>query len=136
MSSVDTFDTIEQHLRTNWTTTPLVFENEDYELPSNPSHFVFVEIVGHVFDQASIGADPRDGNLWREEGELLLHAMTRVNIGSRLSRLYAGQLLDLFKGQDIGPVTFRSGSLGNGDPGIKKANYWAFTATIDWQRDE
>ncbi|RLP22265.1 hypothetical protein [Mesorhizobium sp. YM1C-6-2] len=136
MSSAATFDTIEQYLRAQWTTTPLVFENEPYELPGNPAHFVFVEIFGDVFDQASIGADPREDNLWREAGQLYLHVMTQNDIGSRLARQYADQLVDLLKGQDIGAVTFFGASKGAGEPGMKKANYWAFTATIDWQRDE
>ncbi len=136
MSSLTAYDTIEQYLTAQWTTTPLLFENGDDHLPDDPAHFVFVEIFGDFYDQASIGAEPRTANLWREVGQLYLHVMTKNNIGTRLARQYAGQLVDLFIGLDIGTVTFREASIGAGDPGIKKGNYYAMTATINWQRDK
>ncbi|PWJ93526.1 hypothetical protein C8D77_101205 [Mesorhizobium loti] len=136
MSSLTTYDTIEQYLTAQWTTTPLIFENMPDDLPDDPAHFVFVEIFGDFFDQASIGAETRSANLWREVGQLYLNVMTRNNIGTRKARELAGQLIDLFRGMEIGTVIFREASLGAGEAGKYKANYYAMTATINWQRDE
>jgi hypothetical protein len=145
MSSLTTYDTVEQYLSAQWPgacsaasldVTPLVYENMPDELPDDPSHFVHVEIFGDFFDQASLGAEARDGNLWREIGQVYLHVMTRNGIGTRLARQYAGLLLDLFRGMEIGTVIFREASLGAGEAGKYKANYYAMTATINWQRDE
>ncbi|EHK56902.1 hypothetical protein [Allomesorhizobium alhagi] len=136
MSSPEAFETIEQRLRAQWTETPLVFENEDYPLPDVPAHFVYVEVYGDFFDQASIGAEPRTDNLWREVGQLYLHVMTPNGIGSGTARQLARQLVDLFRGEDIGSVTFREASIGAGEPGREFGNYYAMTATITWQRDE
>jgi hypothetical protein len=75
MSSLVTYDTIEQYLPGQWAAacaaaslevTPVIFENMPDELPDDPAHFVFVEIYGDFFDQASIGAETRAANLWRE----------------------------------------------------------------------
>ncbi|WP_210237184.1 hypothetical protein, partial [Mesorhizobium sp. M3A.F.Ca.ET.174.01.1.1] len=68
MSSVAAFDTISQRLTANWTSTPLVFENDHYDLPNAAAAFVYVEIwaIPGGFDQASIGAGARDDNLWRD----------------------------------------------------------------------
>jgi hypothetical protein len=145
MSSLTTYDTVEQYLPAQWATacaaasvgvTPIIFENMPDELPDDPTHFVFVEIFGDFFDQASIGAETRDGNLWREVGQVYLHVMTRNGIGTRLARQYAGLLIDLFRGMEIGTVIFREASIGAGDPGKYRANYYSMLATINWQRDE
>lgn len=136
MSSATSFTTIEQYLRSNWTTTPLVFENELYDLPDQPIPFVFVEIWGQTFDQASIGAESRDSNLWREEGSLDLHVMTPNGSGSGLARTYATTLAGLFRGLDIGTMTFREASIGAGEPGRQFANYYAMSATCFWRRDQ
>ncbi|TIU02333.1 MAG: hypothetical protein E5W43_00895 [Mesorhizobium sp.] len=138
MSSVIAFDTISQRLTASWSTTPLVFENDPYDLPDVPAAFVYVEIwgVSGGFDQASIGAGDRDDNLWREMGTLDMHVMVPNGTGSRDARDKAGDLLDLFRGYDIGDVTFLEGSVGEGRPGREFANYWAMTASISWRRDQ
>ncbi|RWF66844.1 phage tail terminator-like protein [Mesorhizobium sp.] len=138
MSSVASFDLIEARLRDQWSTTPLVFENEDHPLPDEPAPFVYVEMWGIPggFDQASIGSGARDDNLWREHGTLDLHVMVPNNTGSRAGRTYAGQLIDIFRGKDLGTLTFLEASVGEGKPGREFANYWAMTASISWRRDQ
>lgn len=136
MSSLVTYDTIEQYITAQWTTTPLVFENFNTDLPDDPAHFVLVEIFGDTFDQESIGAEPRTGNLFREWGQLYLNVMTRNGIGTRLARQYATSLVDLFQGLDIGTLTFLRASIGAGEPGKNDGNYYRMTATIDWRRDQ
>jgi hypothetical protein len=135
MSSPDAFQGIETYLRTNWTTTSLVFENEPDPDPL-PDYFVFVEIEGTFYTQASIGADPVPDNLWREGGVLFLHVMTRNNIGSLKARTYAKQLADLFRGNEDAGVRPRDMAIGAGEPGRHFPNYFAMTATIDWERDD
>lgn len=136
MSSNEAFSVVETTLRSGWTVTPLVFENESYELPDAPEHFVYVEMFGDFFNQASIGAEPQSANLWREGGMVYLHVMTKDGIGSSLARQYAKQLVGLFRGQDIDGVDFLNASIGSGDPARKFPNYFAMTATIEWERDE
>jgi hypothetical protein len=136
MSSEAAFETVRDYLIANWTTTPLVFENEEYQTADNPTAFVFVEIWGDFFDQASIGSGSRDSNLWREEGALHLHVMTPNGSGSTVARTYATTLVGLFRGLDIGRLTFREASIGAGDPGRQFANYYAMTCTIAWRRDQ
>lgn len=136
MSSVTAFDTIHDFLIAAWTATPIFFENEQRILPDNPEHWVLAEIYGDIFDQASIGAGSRDANLWRESGQVYLSVMTMNDIGSRQSRVYAGQLADLLRGLDIGTVRFRDASIGAGEPGEGDGNYWRMTCTIDWERDQ
>lgn len=137
MSSPAAFNTIHDYLVTQWgATTPLVFENEQFAKPNVPAPWVMVEIFGDFFDQVSIGASPVLSNLWREEGQVLMHVMTPSNTGTGLARTYAKQLVDLFRGQEINGVRFRDASIGASQPGIHDGAYYRMTATIDWQRDE
>ena len=137
MSSAEVFDVIGQRLGAEWSSTPVVFENDPWSAPDTPVPFVFVEVFGDFFDQASIGGgEVIDANLWREEGQLLLHVMTPNDTGSRDARLKAKALVDLFRGQEIGGVIFRDAAIGAGDPGRTFANYYAMTASVTWQRDQ
>ncbi|WP_136617064.1 MULTISPECIES: hypothetical protein [Mesorhizobium] len=145
MSSLVTYDTVEPYINEQWPTacatagldaTPVLFENMPDDIPDDPAHFLYVEIFGDFFDQASIGAETRDNNLWREVGQVYLHVMTKNGIGTRLARQYAGLAIDLFRGMEIGTVIFREASIGAGDAGKYSANYYSMLATINWQRDE
>lgn len=137
MSSQLVYDVVEQRLDANWTATPVVFENEDFPTPDDPAAFVFVELYGDVFDQISIGGGDEVGdNLWREAGSLLMHVMTPNGTGTRDARAFAKQLVDLFRGQEIGGVTFRDAAIGAGEPGENDGNYFRMTASVSWLRDE
>ncbi|MER9056423.1 hypothetical protein [Mesorhizobium sp. M0910] len=136
MASPEAFDVVEQQIADRWNVTPVVFENDEYQLPDVPTEFVYVEIYGDFYDQISIGAEPREDNLWREGGQVYLHVMTPNGTGSRRARVLAKQLVGLFRGQDIDSVTFRDASIGVGDPGRTFANYYAMTAIVNFERDE
>lgn len=134
MASVAVYDVVHDRLGENWTDTPLVYEGEDW--PTDGQPFVFVEIFGDFYDQASIGAGSPTANRWREGGQLLLNVMTRMGEGSRKSRIFAKALIDLFRGFENDGVLFRDASIGAGEPGASDGNYFRMTATINWQRDE
>ncbi|RWQ56565.1 MAG: hypothetical protein EOS82_03465 [Mesorhizobium sp.] len=137
MASPEAFDVVVERIADQWGgLTDVVFENDDYQLPDTATEFVYVEIFGGFFDQISLGAELREDNLWREAGQVSFHVMTPNNSGSRRARDLAKQLVNLFRGQDIDTVTFRDASIGAGDPGRKFANYYAMTATVNFERDE
>jgi len=137
MSSAEVFDVIHNRLTTSWTTTTVVFENEDWPTPDTPAPFVFVEVFGDFFNQESIGGgDGLNDNLWREGGQLLMHVMVPNGTGTSQARTYAKSLIDLFRGQEIGSVVFRDGAIGAGEKGEEDGNYFRMTASVSWQRDQ
>lgn len=137
MSSVEAFDAIEQRLRANWTQTPLVFENEPWPPADMPVPFVFVEIFGDFYNQASIGGgDDPSANLNREGGQLLAHVLTPSGTGTRDARIFAKAIVALFRGHEIAGVEFLNASIGSSDPGKEDGQYFRMTASIAWQRDE
>lgn len=136
MATPQTFEPIEDFLKSQWTDTPLVFENEDWPTPDEPVAFVFVEIFGDLMDQASIGAETQAANRWRENGQLSLHVLVPRGGGTRQARQLSRQLYDLFRGQEIGAIRFGTASIGAGEPGEMDGNYYRMTVTIDVERDE
>ncbi|RVJ16567.1 hypothetical protein CN184_28300 [Sinorhizobium medicae] len=136
MASPQAYDAIHNYLVAAWgAATPLAFENDGFAAPSDPEHWIYVEIVGDVLEQESIGAENRAANLWREAGTIYAHVMTPRGAGTRQARVYAQQLVDLFRGQEIGTLTFLDCSIGASEPGDADGSYFRMTATIDWQRD-
>lgn len=132
MSSLTVYDAFEQRLTDQWSTTPLVFENQFYELPDTPAPFVYVEVFGDTYNQDTVGAP--QNNEWLEQGVTYLHVMTPSGQGSRLARTYANSLLYLFREQPIGNLFMPEMSIGAGDPGKDWPGYWAMSATIFWHR--
>lgn len=135
MASVQAYDAIHDYLDTVWTVTPIAFENDGYDPPSDPEHWILVEIFGDFIEQESIGAEARSGNLWREGGQLYVSVMAPRGSGTRQARIFAGQIVDLFRGLDIGSITFLNASIGAGERGETDGSYFRITATIDWSRD-
>lgn len=131
MSSLTTYDAFANRLGA-WETTPVVFENEFYQLPDTPAPFVYVEVFGDTYDQDTMGAPQQ--NEWLETGVTYLHVMTPSGQGSRQARQYANILLYLFREQPIATLFMPEMSIGAGQPGKDWPGYWAMSATIFWHR--
>ncbi|QRY68195.1 hypothetical protein JVX98_28320 [Ensifer sp. PDNC004] len=136
MSTPESYDATHDYLVANWLATPIAFENDGFEPPSDPDYWLLVEMFGDLFAQESIGAETQDANLWREAGQIYVHVMTPRGVGTRVARQYGRQIADLFRGQEIAGVVFRDASIGAGEPGKADGSYFRMTVTIDWQRDE
>lgn len=124
------FQAVEAFLRANWTTTPLVFENERFPPPAAKTPFVHVEMQSNIWDQKSIGSGDPSKERWDEEGTIWLHVMVPTGSGSTTARQYARQLVLLFRGKTLlSNLTFRSASIGDGQ---ERGGYWAITATLEF----
>ncbi len=132
MSSLTAYDAFEQRLRSQWATTPLVFENEFYQLPDTPAPFVYVEIFGDTYNQETTGAPL--SNMWLENGVTYLHVMMPSGQSTRVGRDYANQLMYLFREQPMSSLFMNEMSIGAGDPGKNWPDYWALTVSIFWYR--
>jgi hypothetical protein len=137
MSSDVVYSAIKNFLTAIWTAVPLVFENENYDLPDDPSPYVYVEISGNLYAQQSIGATSSVSNLWREQGLLWIHVFVPSGTGSLLARQYAKQIADLFRGKELlsGKLIFRDISIGMGQTADEDGNYWRLSVSIEWQND-
>lgn len=137
MSSPEAFDAIKNRIADVWQNqTPVAYENDSFPTPDDPALFLYVEIFGTSYEQASIGADPQAQNKWRELGLLLVHVMVPNGTGTFQARTYAKQVAAMFRGKEISGVEFRDMSIGASEPGDEDGNYYRMTVRVDWQRDE
>lgn len=132
MSSPTTFDAFHDRLTGGWTQTPLVFENEEYELPGEPVPFVYVEIYGDEYNQESFGA-PRE-NQFLETGVAYLHVLMPKGTGTREGRVIADALCNLFREQPQNGVFIEEMSIGSGEPATAFPNYYSMAVTLHWYR--
>lgn len=141
MSSDTVYTAVHDHLVANWTTTPILFENENAEPQTDsggvPEAYVMVEMTGSLYEAASIGAGSDTDNLYREEGSVFLHVFVPSGLGSTTARAHAKALVNLFRGLDLanGTVRFLGGSIGRGAPGTEDGNWWRLGASVDYQAD-
>lgn len=134
MASGAVYAGIKTYLQSNWTTTPLRFENETYVLDGNP--FVAVEMTGTLYGQQSIGASHQADNRWDEEGVLWLHVNVPMGTGGFNARTYAKQLADRFRGLLLlnDSLEFRDAFIGRGQPGHEDGAYYRVSVYINWRR--
>jgi hypothetical protein len=134
MASGAVFDAIKSYLQSNWTTTPLRFENETYA--PDGTAFVAVEMTGNFYGQESFGASTQAANRWDEEGVLWLHVLVPMNTGGSTVRTYAKSLADLFRGQRLlsDSLEFMDAFIGRGQGGHEDGAYYRVSVYINWRR--
>lgn len=135
MASADVFAAIKTYLNSNWSTTPIRWENETFTPPLD-SGWVAVEMTGTLYAQQSIGASEQADNRWDEEGVLWLHALVPMGTGGLTVRTYAKQLADLFRGLGLlnDTLEFRDAFIGRGTPGVENGNWYRVSTYIKWRR--
>lgn len=132
MSSPAAFDAFHDRLTVGWTTTTLVFENEEFEAPGEPTPFVYVEIYGDEYNQESIGAPKQ--NQFLETGVTYLHVLMPKGTGTRDGRVMADGLCNLFREQPQNGVFVEEMSIGSGEPAKDFPNYYSMAVTLHWYR--
>lgn len=135
MSSYSVFTAFRDRLQ-EWDATPVIYENETYEVPVGVNGerlpFVFVEIFGGTMQQVSVGAP--GANSWVEVGVAFLHVMVPANSGSATAREHATALAHLFRERPMGEIFVRDLSFGAGEPGQDFPNYWSMAVRATWER--
>lgn len=122
----------------NWVLAPVVYPNDNFELPNPPSPFVVFEISGDLYSQQSIGAFPQSTNRWDEAGRIWLHVMTPRASGNSAPRGGAKQLAKLFRGLTLlgGQLEFLDAAIGEGAPGTDDGNWFRISVNVRWRRIE
>jgi hypothetical protein len=132
MSSAATFDAFHDRLTAEWAQTPIVFENEEYEMSGEPAPFVYVEIYGDTYNQESFGAP--QANQFLETGVTYLHVLMPKGMGTRDGRVMADGLCNLFREQPQNGVFVQDMSIGSGEPARAFPNYYSMAVTLHWHR--
>lgn len=137
MSSLTSYDALRNWFEANWTFTAKRYENETPYAPDALAPFVYMEVVGDLFAQLSIGAGSPAANLWREEGAALFHCCVASGSGVSLARGYAQTLADMMRGLALAPgLQCTSMAIRPGEPFASDGNYYDVPLISDWYRNE
>jgi hypothetical protein len=134
MASHTVFQAVRDHLAAAFTACPLVYPNEGDGAPNPPAPWIFVEVVGALYDQESIGAGSVIANRWRETGLVVGNVMVPRQTGTVLQREIAMLFLDAFRGASLlgGHLVFERASPGAGAAGDDNGRWWCMTATVEF----
>lgn len=105
MASAAVIAAVKARQQAGWTTAPVVYPNEKYQLPSDPVPFVEVDFPIAGSDQASLGAP--GANKFRDLGTIRFIISTRDDEGTDRATQYANELAALFRAKVFdGVITY------------------------------
>jgi len=94
---------VEQRLKDNWATTPIVFEDTTYR-PSQNQAFVELKIIPGITQQVTVGAT---NNCFRSEDIIQVEINVPSGSGTITLSQYADSIISIFKGQAFDGITVR-----------------------------
>lgn len=127
---------VETFLAANWTTTPVAFENDGFQPPTNGNGdvlpWILVETNGGLFEQRTIGAGSASTDFWSDNGTLWVHIFVGSGTGSLVAKQYGSALAALFQGLTLSPnIQFGDISMAASGGSID-GNNWSLSLSIDW----
>jgi hypothetical protein len=118
---------VETRFQSNWTLTPIVFENDDYTPEINQS---YIELEIEPEDTYQI--NNTDRQVFRNTGLIVFKIFAPANSGSYNTRHYIDEIAKLFAGKQFNNITTRSIQTEK----IGKANEWYLTiAFVEYYYD-
>lgn len=102
MSFADERQAIEARLSTNWTSTPIKYDNVSFSAPSD-NKYISVVIANGASSQQELGASP----MHRHIGLITIQIFVPVEAGTNVPRDYADSLATVFRN-----AQFSAGSSG------------------------
>lgn len=107
MAHADVRTAIENYLATNWSATPIAYENVDFVPPADGRYLALTVYPG----QGRIASLGDGGPLWRHEGAVSIACHTPKGVGSVDALGLADQVVALFRGAVVGGARFRAPSV-------------------------
>lgn len=131
---------IQQRMRDNWTTTPIVFQNAagSYDPSSDTTApWVYFEVIGNQSELRGVGR-PGD-HIWLYVGLIAAHVFVPVNSGDALAHQYAVSIGEIFRAQ--GFYNNGSGSIvrtwaphtDGGESDAEDGNWFRVTCRIEFE---
>lgn len=137
------YDIIRERIDGLWTSASgmpgdrVRWENENFQKPESPNHWISVHFVGSTYGQQTIGAETQEANRWDEEGTAAVFVMAPQGLGAREARRLARVMANLFRGQRLGAgdeLELFDATIGEGETiNNEDGNWWRLRVAIDWR---
>ena len=97
-------DAIRSRFYTNWSATPVKYDNADFVAPANAA-FVVLEIHNADEQPASYGGSTGNGVVYRSYGIISLNVYVPLNTGTTTLNTYCDTAAVVFRGQQFSGIT-------------------------------
>lgn len=99
---------IESTFETAWAdSTPIAFDNVEFNVPTDGSSWVRLELMFAPAFQAAMGIK----RTWRRPGTVTIKCHTPVNKGTAAGLALADAVVDILQGLQVSGITFRATSV-------------------------
>ena len=129
---------IKQRMIDNWTTTPIVFQNENLYDPSSDATrpWVYFEVIGNGSSRRGPGMPGHVEYLYL--GLIAAHVFVPVNSGAELAQQYAVSIGEIFRSKEFyndAPNAVRTWTpqTDGGGSDADDANWWRVTVTVNFE---
>lgn len=130
------------HLRANWTASPVTVHGESFERPKDsaggPAPFVLLRILsGPGGNYSGYGSFGKDRKARVEQwGRIFVDVFMPINCGTDLAYDQADAIGELFNGVKLDPAVQCFAPAGDpGGQGDEEGNYWRAGVTIQFRHD-
>lgn len=135
MATATSRSIIRQRIESEWSTTPIAWENEHFQTPEPPAPYILVQHDSGEIEQRSIGGAAPTGPRWTEQGATLVHVMTPVGMGAQHAFQLAQSLTYVFRGLTLaGDLEVMEIGVGDAGPGDDDGMWWRLVVRIWWER--
>lgn len=131
---LDCVKSIYDRISDNWSTLPILLDNDKGETLDLTSGFVYFRVIFTNSNPATINnSNPKV----RTIGQANLHVFTPLNTGVGLGLTYAGELAQYIRNVTIGDVLFFSPVILSGQQNtMSKGEFWETPLTCPFQYDK
>lgn len=123
--------TLESYFNTNWSTTPIQFENVKFDVPANQAEYVRFRVLPGNSQLAGYRGGTGQG-LWRHFGIVQIDIYVPIGAGTKRGLELADMVSALFRGKRISDVLIRDLSIAKPQ---SEQGYFRVVLTCGYQRD-
>lgn len=129
MASRAVEDAIDAYLAANWSTSPILTENQHGEVPADGSGFIILQFPVSNVERVAVNK-----RLYREEGGFRIVIAVPRGVGTATIRDYGEQLATLFRDKTISGVTCLAPSEPFTDDESDRGLYFVGTLVCPFER--
>lgn len=120
-----------QWAATAWSSVPIYYRNERFELPDEPTPFIVIEVLTYYEKLAAFGGG-RGANEWEDQGSIFVRVFVPVDQGEETAMAIRDAISTIFRGQRFDNVSCFGVVPAGGDSKADDGNYYEVAAVVEF----